>query len=197
MDYYGNNDWRDYHLSHYGVKGMKKGKHLPGTDWWKDAAKDQITRDNAYALGAARRLRKSVIENRRKTDRHLKGGLLNVGGGKLAAYDKKGKKQVFKNPAANSNSKSVAGNYEDAFGMAKKGKKFFTTTRMVKPNAVSLDPGTNKKKKRKLTGEIVSSKKAKAVDSVFTRMGAKPGSLLKAIASGKVQATSMKKGGKR
>lgn len=36
MEYYGNNDWRDY-LAHYGVKGMKKGKHLPGTTWWKDA----------------------------------------------------------------------------------------------------------------------------------------------------------------
>lgn len=36
MDYYGNNDWRDYHLAHYGRKGMKKGKHLPGTTWWKD-----------------------------------------------------------------------------------------------------------------------------------------------------------------
>lgn len=35
MYYHGNNDWRDY-LAHYGVKGMKKGKHLPGTSWWKE-----------------------------------------------------------------------------------------------------------------------------------------------------------------
>ena len=26
MDYYGDNDWRDYHLAHYGKKGMKWGK---------------------------------------------------------------------------------------------------------------------------------------------------------------------------
>ena len=25
MDYYGNNDWRDYHLSHHGILGMKWG----------------------------------------------------------------------------------------------------------------------------------------------------------------------------
>ena len=25
MDYYGNNDWRDYHLSHFGIKGMHWG----------------------------------------------------------------------------------------------------------------------------------------------------------------------------
>lgn len=36
MEYYGHNDWRDYHLAHYGRKGMKKGKHLPGTEWWKN-----------------------------------------------------------------------------------------------------------------------------------------------------------------
>lgn len=40
MDYYGNNDFRDYrngsYLAHYGRKGMKKGKHLPGTTWWRD-----------------------------------------------------------------------------------------------------------------------------------------------------------------
>ena len=29
MEYYGNNDYRDY-LAHYGRKGMRKGKHLPG-----------------------------------------------------------------------------------------------------------------------------------------------------------------------
>lgn len=48
MDYYGNNDWRDYHLSHYGVKGMKKGKHLPGTTWWKEGLTNgnpQVNRD--------------------------------------------------------------------------------------------------------------------------------------------------------
>jgi NAD+--asparagine ADP-ribosyltransferase len=28
MEYYGNNDWRDYHLAHYGKKGMKWGKHV-------------------------------------------------------------------------------------------------------------------------------------------------------------------------
>lgn len=27
MEYYGFNDWRDYHLAHYGVKGMKWGEH--------------------------------------------------------------------------------------------------------------------------------------------------------------------------
>lgn len=40
MEYYGNNDFRDYrngaYLAHYGRKGMKWGKHLSGTDWWKD-----------------------------------------------------------------------------------------------------------------------------------------------------------------
>lgn len=37
MNYYGNNDYRNY-LAHYGRKGMKKGRHLPGTTWWKDLA---------------------------------------------------------------------------------------------------------------------------------------------------------------
>lgn len=37
MQYYGNNDWRDYHLAHYGVKGMKWHKHLKATtEWWKN-----------------------------------------------------------------------------------------------------------------------------------------------------------------
>lgn len=40
MEYYGNNDFRDYrnssYLAHYGRPGMKWGKHLAGTDWWKD-----------------------------------------------------------------------------------------------------------------------------------------------------------------
>lgn len=36
MEYYGHNDWRDYHLAHFGVKGMSWGKHLPGTEWWKN-----------------------------------------------------------------------------------------------------------------------------------------------------------------
>lgn len=36
MNYYGNNDYRNY-LAHYGRKGMRRGKHLPGTTWWKYA----------------------------------------------------------------------------------------------------------------------------------------------------------------
>lgn len=40
MEYYGNNDWRDYHLAHYGVKGMKWGRHDKArTPWWENAGR--------------------------------------------------------------------------------------------------------------------------------------------------------------
>lgn len=33
MEYYGHNDWRDYHLAHYGKKGMKWGKSKKKNDY--------------------------------------------------------------------------------------------------------------------------------------------------------------------
>jgi hypothetical protein len=40
MEYYGNNDWRDYHLAHFGVKGMKWGRHDKArTHWWENAGR--------------------------------------------------------------------------------------------------------------------------------------------------------------
>lgn len=51
MDYYGNNDWRDYHLAHYGRKGMRKGKHLPGITWWKELMPGQQLQNQANMYG--------------------------------------------------------------------------------------------------------------------------------------------------
>lgn len=45
MDYYGNNDWRDYHLAHYGKKGMKWGKKKTDYDM-EQIEKLEMRRDN-------------------------------------------------------------------------------------------------------------------------------------------------------
>lgn len=174
MDYYGNNDWRDYHLSHYGVKGMKKGKHLPGTDWWKEGK--------------------------------LKGGILNVGGGKQIATNSKYKvaTDVNKKKKKRKGSGAIFANAGGpGRGEIGGGKNKATTaaaaSQTVQRNAVNLDPSafdaaSKPKKARKLGGTILSSKKIKTVDKMFAGMGASAGSLLRDVASGKVQGTSMKKG---
>lgn len=47
MEYYGHNDWRDYHLAHYGVKGMQWHKHLKSVE---DAA-NQMRRSGTMDRG--------------------------------------------------------------------------------------------------------------------------------------------------
>lgn len=184
-EYYGGNDWRDYHLAHYGVKGMKWKNHQYSDEYLEFLQNNggRVGRYNAYAKGLVRRYE----EKRRRTDTHLKGGLLNIGGGKLAAY-KGNKKQIISKPRAKSKGVSAAGDYRDSFGVAKRGKKFFTTSRMVKKNEVSLAPAA------KASSLIGSTSTHKRVSNLFTRLGASPGSLLKAIAAGKPQVTSAKKG---
>ena len=55
MVYYGNNDYRDY-LAHYGIKGMKWGKHLFGLDnRWNYGVNNKIYDENKkYYAGTAK-----------------------------------------------------------------------------------------------------------------------------------------------
>ena len=85
MYYHGNNDWRDY-LAHYGVKGMKKGKHLPGTSWWKDLTglkyKDEANRQGAIQkkeqmLADAAYARSTQAYNPNRSDKDIMRGRKN------------------------------------------------------------------------------------------------------------------------
>lgn len=85
MDYYGNNDWRDYHLAHFGIKGMHWGvrrsqpygkggyspKEKPSSKTRKRAKKDakEYARAQMYygeGAGNRRKLIKATVEERSK-----------------------------------------------------------------------------------------------------------------------------------
>lgn len=64
MEYYGNNDWRDYHLAHFGVKGMKWGKHLKAaSDWWNyDVTGQEWKKSRRHNLNEARKASENLKE---------------------------------------------------------------------------------------------------------------------------------------
>lgn len=71
MDYYGNNDWRDY-LAHYGVKGMKWKNHKY-VNGLKDFIDYKIT-GHGYLRDADKHTRQSnLFKNKAGTGVYLKG----------------------------------------------------------------------------------------------------------------------------
>lgn len=94
MNYYGNNDFRDYkYLMHYGVKGMKWGKRkkrslidvLTGNDYKKKALQEQQLADKVKT-GYSKDNKNNFNNSKAKYKTHLN---------KSSAYRKKAEKSVL------------------------------------------------------------------------------------------------------
>ena len=107
MQHYGNNDWRDYHLAHYGVKGMKKGKHLPGTSWWQQAnGLMNKARSNWATKVTGSAYRRGVKQNLNKARFSEASKLTNVRDGKLRDARRESDRTNSLIRTANANQKS-------------------------------------------------------------------------------------------
>ena len=128
MNYYGSNDWRDYHLAHYGVKGMKWNKHLKAaTDWWRRDVTGSYYRKKAerhdmqaFASKTNNDPKISPNADLRKNSYDLKRGAYKAAVNRTKRYAKNKANETVHNAAALAYRKK----YEDSlFGKAGKAGK--------------------------------------------------------------------------
>ena len=119
----------DGELYHWGIKGMKWGKHLPGTDWWKDTASSygggfvgnlKTAGDALKRYGKMVNLQRQSITDEAKTRGYQTGAKMAKGTGDKIAVAKgyaegqiKALKNATKSAAASYLSNAAVNNWEN------------------------------------------------------------------------------------